>query len=121
MEGRSVEDVVILLGDAHAFQFRWRLQTRTLYHIPEWTQRYRKRWNGILAGTWPTVKILATELIRDNIESSIGWKNESYAVFGFFKGDPSMAFHAQAVSIFSGSVVVLLLGRTILVLVTETW
>jgi hypothetical protein len=40
----------------------------------------------------------------------------SNAVFGIFKGDPSLAFHAQAVSIFSGSVAVL--GGAILL--TET-
>ena len=41
-------------------------------------------------------KILAAELIRENIENSIRKKNESCAVFGIFKGDPSMAFHAVA-------------------------
>ena len=40
-------------------------------------------------------KILAAELIRENIENSIR-KKESCAVFGIFKGDPSMAFHAVA-------------------------
>ena len=40
-------------------------------------------------------KILAAELIRENIDNSIR-KNESCAVFGIFKGDPSMAFHAVA-------------------------
>ena len=40
-------------------------------------------------------KILAAELIRENIENSIR-KNESCAVFGIFKGDPSMALHAVA-------------------------
>ena len=39
-------------------------------------------------------KILAAELIRENIENSIRKKNESCAVFGIFKGDPSIAFHA---------------------------
>ncbi len=53
-EGQD-EDAIILLGDEHVFQFRWRPQTHTLYHIPEWTQRYRKRWDGTLAGTGPTI------------------------------------------------------------------
>ena len=41
-------------------------------------------------------KILAAELIRENIEEFNQKKNESCAVFGIFKGDPSMAFHAVA-------------------------
>ena len=41
-------------------------------------------------------KVLVAELIRENIENSIRKKYESCAVFGIFKGDPSMAFHAVA-------------------------
>jgi hypothetical protein len=49
-----------------------------------------------------SVEILATEFIRENIENLIRKKNESYAVFGIFKGDhPSMAFHAVAKGVFS--------------------
>ena len=40
-------------------------------------------------------KILAAELIRENIENSIR-KNESCVVFGIFKVDPSMAFNSVA-------------------------
>jgi hypothetical protein len=53
-EGHN-EDIIILLGDENIFQFRWRPMSRQLYHIPEWTQRYRRRSDGTIAGTGPSI------------------------------------------------------------------
>lgn len=49
------EDAMVLLGDEFSHQYRWNSITSTLYEVPNWSRRYRSRYEGSFPGTGPTI------------------------------------------------------------------
>jgi hypothetical protein len=49
------EDAIVLLGDEHVYQLRWRPSEKALFLIPSWTKKYRGRGEGTFPGTGPAI------------------------------------------------------------------
>jgi hypothetical protein len=73
------EDVFVLLGDQYSHQYRWNSKTNQLYEIPNWSQRYRKRWAGTFPGTGPAI-FNQTAYFTDNTYP-VSLFGHSYSIF----------------------------------------
>lgn len=49
------EDAMVLLGDEFSHQYRWNAKTSSLYEVPNWSRRYRNRFEGSFPGTGPSI------------------------------------------------------------------
>jgi hypothetical protein len=66
------EDAIAFLGDINSYQVRWSPTYQELYAVPEWTRRYRNKWDGSFPGTGPAI-FNNTVFFTDNTFPAFLW------------------------------------------------
>lgn len=77
--GKVVEEILVLLGDEYAYQYRYNPHTRTLRQIHLWTRKYRSRGQGNYPATGSTI-LNNTAYFTDNTFPVL-LKGQSYSMY----------------------------------------
>jgi len=77
--GKVVEEILVLLGDEYAYQYRYNPHSRTLRKIHPWTRKYRSRGQGNYPATGSTI-LNNTAYFTDNTFPVL-LKGQSYSMY----------------------------------------